>query len=88
VRVCACVSNNHSKKLVKNYCNEYFNAVSFSGVDICDFYDCFHLPICVSISALLNIWKDSLYFMIGQNITLHEAVNKADFLVSKCLVCT
>jgi len=60
----------------------------FSGVDMCDFYGCFHPPVGVSISALLNIWKHTLYFLIGRNITLHEAVNKADFLVSKCLVCT
>jgi len=60
----------------------------FSGVDMCDFYGCFHLPISISISTLLNIWKDFSYFLFGQNITLHEAMNKADFIVSKCLVCT
>jgi hypothetical protein len=60
----------------------------FSGMDMCDFYGCFCLPIGVSVSAQLNIWKDFFYFLIGQNITLHGAINKADFLVSKCLVCT
>jgi len=38
----------------------------FSGVDMCDFYGCFRLPIGVSISALLNIQKDFFYFLIGQ----------------------
>lgn len=60
----------------------------FSGVDMYNFYDCFHLPVGVLISALLNIRKDFLCSLIGQNITLHEAVNKTDFLVSKHLVCT
>jgi hypothetical protein len=60
----------------------------FNGVDMYDFYGCFHLPIGVSISTLLNIWKDFFYFLIGRNITLHEGMNKVDFLVSKCLLCT
>lgn len=60
----------------------------FCGVDMCDFYGCVRLPIGVSVSVLLNIWKDFFYFLIVQNMTLNEAMNNADFLVSECLVCT
>lgn len=47
------ISNNHSKKLVENYCNEYFNAIVFSGVDMCDFLWLFLSPNrCFNLSAV------------------------------------